>query len=35
LQFDLLAAALAIIALGAHFTAWQRILHVYRADRTS
>jgi len=32
LQFDLLALALAIIALGAHFTAWQRILHVYHAD---
>jgi len=35
LPFDLLAAALALIALGAHLTAWQRILHVYRADRAA
>lgn len=32
-QFDLLAAALVVIAVGAHLTAWQRILHVYRADQ--
>ncbi|MBU0492325.1 MAG: CDP-alcohol phosphatidyltransferase family protein [Chloroflexi bacterium] len=33
LPFDVVSVTLIIIAVGAHLTAWQRILHVYRTDR--